>query len=160
MATQIGSLISAIGVKLKATFPDYDIIYGIPASGVRAPSGSVAYVHFAQEKGVFAGSQLGGPVRVSPTIAVTVCRPYSSDPTKIASEQATAELGADLRISICGLIMAHIMGTTPITGFTGQAIWISDYVMTPAILDIGTGQSTESFTAEFTLNYSSTYGGR
>ena len=160
MATQIGYLISAIGAKMLATFPTYSVVYGIPASPVRAPDGNTIYVHFAQERGTFAGSQLGGPVKVSPTIIVSVYRPYTSDPTLIASEQATAELGADIRLAICNLVMDNITGTAPITGFTGHALWVTDYTMTPAILDIGTGQSTESFTAEFTFAYSSTYGGR
>lgn len=161
MATLVGALIEVLGDKLGDTFPDHQIIYGMPVpNGIRAATGDTVRIHYMQERGTYSGSQAGGVVRVSPMISITVESAYSSDSTELATHQASIDTGADLRQAVADMIMDHLMGTAPIAVFAGQALWISAYTLTPAVLDIGPGQSTESVTAEFTFNFSNTYEGR
>ena len=161
MSTLVGSLIEALGTKMATAFPGYSIIYGMPVpNGIRVPTGNAVRIHYMQERGTYSGSQAGGVVRVSPMIAITVEKAYSSDSTTLATHKASIDTGADLRQAVADMILKHLMGTAPITAFAGQALWISAYMLTPSVLDIGPGQSTESVTAEFTFNFSNTYEGR
>lgn len=160
MSTLVGSLIAAIGTKMTATFTGYTVIYGLPVpNGVRDGTNEVR-VHYMQEQGKFSGSQLGGVTTVSPLISVTVQRAFTSDSTLLATQQSLIDLGADLRLAISALVMDHVTGAAPITVFAGQALWVTDYTLTPSCMDIGAGQSVESVTAEFQFNFSRSYGGR
>ena len=161
MSTQVGALIQAIGEKMETAFPDHSVIYGMPSpNGIRLPLGDTVRVHYMQERGTFSGSQLSGPVIVSPVISVTVETAYASDATELSVQQASMEIGADLRQAMQELVMAHVMGTAVIAAFAGQAIWITDYTLTPALNDIGASQSVEAQTAEFTFRFSRNYEGR
>lgn len=159
MATKVGSLIAAIGTKMATAFPGSSVIYGLPdSSGSYGLTGSVVFVHYLQEKGEFNGAQLGGASLVQPVISVTVARPFTGTSTTLAAEQSRIDLGADLRSAIGALIMDHVMGTAVITAFAGQALFVTEYTSTPSCLDLGTGQSMETVTAEFVFKFSSTYG--
>lgn len=160
MATLVGSLIAAIGAKMATTFPSYPVIYGLPAtSGLSDPVNEVR-IHYMQETAKFASSQLSGPTTVSPLISVTVQRTLATVSTTLSAHQSLIDLGSDLRLAISALIMDHVTASAPIAAFAGQALWVTDCVMTPSCLDIGTGQSTEAVTAEFRFNFSRSYGGR
>lgn len=160
MATKIGALIQAIGERLELDFPGFSVVYGQPsANGVRVYTGNVIRVHYMGERGTYSGSQLGGMVRASPVISVTLQQPYASDSTAVETAQATADLLADLRLSVSALVLEHAT-TAPIAGMEGVGLWVTDYNATPGILDIGPGQSSESVTVEFSFNYTNTYGGR
>lgn len=161
MATKIGSLIAGIGAKMASTFPTYAVIYGLPdGSGTYGPTSGEIYVHFSQESGEFSGNQLGGVSVVSPTISVSVWRALSASSTSLSTQQSLLDLAADLRIAINAMVLAHADGSSPITGLSGSSLWVTEYTLTPAQLNLGTGQSTESVTAEFTFKLSSTYGSR
>lgn len=161
MSTLVGSLIEAIGARLAADFPDFEIIYGLPAGsdfiGAATPS---IRVHYRQERGVFSTSQLGGVVRVSPEIVVTLQQPYTGSAANLADQQASAETAADLRLSISDLVMDHVTGSATIAAFAGQALWVTDYTMTDSILDNGSGQSLEAITMQISFEFSRNYGGR
>lgn len=158
MSTLIGSLIEAIGDRLASDLPGYSIVYGLPVAGgdyIGASTPSIR-VHYRQERGVFAGSQLGGPVRVSPEIVVSLQRPYYSDASTLADQQSSMELSADLRDSVAALVMDHVTGVSVIAAFAGQALWITDYTMTDSVLD----GLTETITCQFSFEFSRPYGGR
>lgn len=161
MSTLVGSLIEAIGDRLASDFPAYEIIYGLPAGsdyiGAATPS---IRVHYAQERGAFAGSQLGGVVRVSPTLIVTLQRPYTGSQADLDDQQDSAELASDLRLSVSDLVMDHVTGAATIAAFTGQALWLTDYTLTDSVLDLGTGSSTEAITLQLSFEFSRNYGGR
>ena len=161
MATKVGSLIAAIGTKMASTFTGFSVVYGLPdSSGSYGLTGAVVFVHYREEKGEFTGSQLGGSMLVQPVISVTVARPFTGTSTALASEQSRIDLGADLRAAIGALVMDHVMGTAPIADFTGQALFVTEYASTPSCIDLGTGQSMEAVTVDFTFKFSSTYGSR
>lgn len=161
MITLIGSLIEAIGARLGADFPGYSIIYGLPSGedyiGASTPS---IRVHCAQERGVFAGSQLGGPVRVSPTITVTLQRPYDGSQAVLADQQASADLASDLRLSVSGLLMDHVTGVEPIAAFAGQALWATEYTLTDSVIPVNDKKGTEAITFQISFEFSRNYGGR
>ena len=156
-------LIEAIGDRLESDFPGYGIIYGFPAGpdfiGAADPS---IRVHYAQERGVLSGSQLGGPVRVSPSIIVTLQRPYDGSPASLESQQGSISLASDLRLSVFNLIMDHVTGVASIAAFDGQALWITDYTMTDSVQYLGpeSGGNIESITIQFSFEFSRNYGGR
>ena len=52
------------------------------------------------------------------------------------------------------------MGTAIIADFTSQALFVTEYASTPSCIDLGTGQSMEAVTVDFTFKFSSTYGSR
>lgn len=160
MSTLVGALIEAIGDRLASDFAGHQIIYGMPAGSdfIGAASPSIR-VHYAQERGVFAGSQLGGPVRVSPTLIVTLQRPYSGSPAELDDQQGSAELASDLRLSVSDLVMDHVTGVATIAAFSGQALWLTDYTLTDSVLDIGTA-SIEAITLQLSFEFSRNYGGR
>lgn len=161
MATKLGYLVAGIGTKLAATFPTYSVVYGLPdGTGVYGPDQGTIFVHYAQESGELSGNQLGGVVVVSPTISVTISRALNGDSTSLSVQQSLIDLSADLRLAISDMVMGHATGSATISGLSGVPLWISDYTMTPAAVNIGAGQSTESVTAEFTFKMSSTYGSR
>ena len=161
MATKIGSLVAGIGAKMAATFPTYSVVYGLPdGTGTYGPNGGEVYVHFAQESSEFSGNQLGGVSIISPTISVSVWRSLSASSTLLATQQSLIDLAADLRVAILAMVLAHVDGSATISGLSGSSLWVTDYTMTTAQIDIGAGQSTESVTAEFTFKLSSTYGSR
>lgn len=161
MSSLAGNLIAAIGTKMASAFPGYSIVYGQETPGIDGPNKSVR-IHYIQERGVFAASQVGGPVRVSPAILVTAKRPYSGNGSSLADHQATLDLSADLRNAIEALVMDHITGVAQIQAFAGQALWITDYLATPGLLFLGSQNSgsTESVTHQFSFEFSNTYGGR
>lgn len=160
MATLVGSLIAAIGAKMATSFPSYPIIYGLPAtSGLNSDVDEIR-IHYMQETGKFASSQLSGVTIVAPLISVTVQRTLSTVSTTLTAHQSLIDLGSDLRLAVSNLVMDHVTGVAPIAAFAGQALWVTDFVMTPSCLDIGAGQGTESVTAEFRFNFSRSYGGR
>ena len=159
MATLVGSLIAAIGTKMATAFPGYPIIYGLPATSGLGDVDEIR-IHYMQEMAKFASSQLSGPTTVSPLISVTVQRTLATVSTTLAAHQALIDLGSDLRLAISTLIMDHVTGSAPIAAFAGQALWVTDCVMTPFCLDNGVGNSTEGQTAEFRFNFSRSYGGR
>ena len=159
MSTQIGSIVESLGAALTLAFPAYSVIYGQPVeNGIRVPTGSTIRVHYMQERGTYATSQMSGPVRVAPLIAVTLERQFTGTPDSLEAMQEAAELASDLRSEIEAWVMANAMGTATIPGVSG--LWATDYTTTPARLPIGPGQSRESITIEISLNYVSTYGGR
>lgn len=161
MSTLVGALIQAIGEKMETAFPDHSVIYGMPVpNGIRYATGYSVRIHFMQERGVYSGSQGGGVVVVSPVISVTVETAFASDATELATQQASLEVGAELRTAIEELVMDHLTGSATITAFAGQALWITDFTLTPALNDIGPGQSVEAQTAEFTFRFSRNYEGR
>lgn len=160
MATLVGALIEAIGTKMAASFPGYPIIYGLPATSGLGSDVDEIRIHYMQETGKFSSSQLGGVTTVSPLISVTVQRTLATVSTTLAAHQSLIDLGSDLRLAISVLIMDHVTGPAPIAAFAGQALWVTDFVMTPFCLDNGMGNSTEGQTAEFRFNFSRSYGGR
>lgn len=160
MATLVGSLIAAIGTKMATAFPSYPIIYGLPATIGLGSDVDEIRIHYMQETGKFSGSQLGGVTTVTPLISVTLQRTLATVSTTLAAHQSLIDLGADLRLAISSLVMDHVTGATPIAAFAGQALWVTDYAMTPSVLDIGAGSGTEAVTAEFRFNFSRSYGGR
>lgn len=161
MSTLVGSLIEAIGTRLAADFPAYGIIYGLPVDSDYTGDGTPSIrVHYAQERGVFAGSQLAGPVRVSPTITVTLQRPYTGTPSVLADQNASAEIASDLRLSVSNLVMDHVTGVAPIAAFAGQALWATEYTLTDSVNYNGSGQSTEAITLQISFEFSRNYGGR
>lgn len=161
MSTLVGALMQAIGDRLAIDLPAYEVVYGLPTGsdfiGAATPQ---IRVHYQQERGTFNGSQLGGPVRVSPMLSVTLQRPYTGTPSELASQQSSAELAADLRLSICEMLMDHVTGIAPITAFAGQALWATDYTMTDSVMYNGEGQSLEAITMQISFEFSRNYGGR
>jgi len=160
MATQAGLLLTALGAKLAASFPTYAIRYGAPdSSGVLMQSGSYIYIRYTEETETVQQNQLQGTSVVTPRVMIHLERPYTSDSTAIAPHIALLELAADLRIAVNNMVIDHLLGTAPIAGWTG-ALWIQDQTTTPATLDIGSGQSTETVTVQFGFRMSRTFGGR
>jgi hypothetical protein len=161
MATQAGTLLTAIGAKLATDFPTYTIRYGSPdSSGVYTESGNFIYVRYTEEMEEAQGNQLGGVTTVKPRVMVHLERPYTGDSTDDAPHLALLELAADLRLSVNDLIMDNMTGS-PISGWpAGAALWITDCTTTPATLDIGSGQSTETVTLQFGFRFTRTFGGR
>lgn len=160
MSTLAGAIVEAFGDRLATDFPGFSIVYGAPSSnGLGVEIGKSIRIHWAQARGVLSSSQLGGPVTVQPILAVTASRPFSGDSKTLEDHQATLDFLADLRLSVMGLVMDNAT-TSPIPALSGQAMWITDYTETPAVLNIGEDCATESVTIEITLNHSNTYGGR
>lgn len=161
MATLVGSLMSAIGAKVGAAFPTFAVIYGRPAiGGAFVETADTVYVHFMQESSKPQGNQLMSPDVVSPILAVTVSRSLTTDPTALASSQATVDLLADLRVAIVNMVMDHTTGAAPISGFSGAGLWITDYTMTPSILSGIGSADREAVTAEFSFRFHRAFGGR
>lgn len=160
MATLVGALIAAIGTKMATAFPGYPIIYGLPATSGMGGDVDEIRIHYMQETGKFSGSQLGGVTTVSPLISVTVQRTLATESTTLPAHQSLIDLGADLRLAISSLVMDHVTGSAQIAAFAGQALWVTDYVLTPSWLDLGAGSGAEAVTAEFRFNFSRSYGGR
>jgi len=157
MATALGYLVTAIGAKMAATFPTFRVIYGLPSvDGDWGGMGDTVRVHCMQDRGTMSGSQVGGIVVTAPLISITVSRNFSADATLLATHLASLDMAADLRLAVNDLIMDNLLGSDPIEGLEGQALWVTGYTMTPAML----AELTESVTAEFEFNLSSTYGGR
>lgn len=160
MSTIVGNLVQGIGEALAAAFTGYSVIYGQPVeNGVRVPSGQTIRIHYGQERGTYAGSQLAGAATVQPLIYVTLERPYTGTPTDLTSHQESADLAADLRLCVANRILSHLQGS-PMTGLSGVSVWLTGFVTTPAVLAIGPGQSRETVTIEFSIHYATTYGGR
>lgn len=161
MATLAGAIVEAFGARMEDDFPGFEIVYGAPINnGLCVSIGESIRIHWAQARGTLGASQLGGPITVQPVLSVVLTRPLVGRAVDLATHQGTLDLCADLRASLFGLVMDHVTGVDPIAALAGNAMWITDYTETPAVLDIGDGQSTESVTIEITLNYSNTYGGR
>jgi hypothetical protein len=160
MATQAGLLLNALGTKLAASFPTYAIRYGAPdTSGVYTGSGNFIYVRYTEETETVQQNQLQGTSMVTPRVMIHLERPYAGTSTEIAPHLALLELAADLRIAVNNMVIDHLLGTAPIVGWTG-ALWIQDQTTTPATIDIGAGQSTETVTVQFGFRMSRTFGGR
>lgn len=160
MATQAGLLLTSIGAKLTATFPGYTIRYGAPdSSGVFMQSGNYIYVRYTEETETVQQNQLQGTTVVTPRVMIHLERPYTGDSTDDAPHLAILELAADLRNAVNSMVIDHLTGAAPISGWTG-ALWITDQTTTPATLDIGSGQSTETVTVQFGFRMSRTFGGR
>ena len=160
MATLVGSLIAAIGTKMAASFTGYDVIYGRPAvGGAFDVTANTVFVHLMQESAKVGGGLVGVDT-VNPILAVTVTRQLTTDSSTLASAQAMQDLLADLRVAIFDLVKDHTLGTSVISGFSGQSLWMTDYTMTPSLLTgIGVADK-ESVTAEFTFKFSRATGGR
>jgi hypothetical protein len=160
MATQAGLLLTALGTKLAASFPTYSIRYGSPdSSGVLMQSGQYIYIRYTEETETVRQNQLQGTSDVTPRVMIHLERPYTGTSTEIAPHLALLELASDLRIAVNNMVIDHLLGTAPIVGWAG-ALFITDQTTTPATLDIGAGQSTETVTVQFGFRMSRTLGGR
>lgn len=160
MSTLAGALIEAIGTKMETAFPGCAIIYGRPAvGGAFDVTDNTAFVHLMQESGKV-GMGVPGVDTITPLIAVTVTRQLTTDAETKATAQSTQDLLADLRVAITNLVYDHVRGTATIPAFAGQALYITDYTMTPSFLTGVEQASKEAVTAEFTFRFSRPTGGR
>lgn len=162
MATQAGTLLTAIGSKLDAATTGYTIRYGAPdASGMRTGFGKYIYVRYVEETETVGGNQLGGVCTVTPRIMIHLEQPYTGDSTDDDPHLALLELASDLRLAIGAMVLDNATGTAAISGWpVGAALWVTDCTTSPATLDIGAGQSTESVTLVFGFKFTRTFGGR
>lgn len=160
MATVAGTLLAAIGAKLGTALGNtYAVRYGAPDdSGVYTENAKVLTVRYTYEDSTIQGNQLGSPEVVTPRIMVSARRPFSDDSTALATHQSLLELASDLRLAVAQMVMAHCDGSAPISGL--GALWILGSSTTPATLDIGAGQSSESVTIEFQFRTTRNYGER
>lgn len=160
MATQAGILVAAIGAKLAAVFPTYDILYGLPDdSAAYIGDGSKIVIRYLEEETQAAGNGLGGLVNVRPRVSILLRRPFATGTASaLATHQATLDLAADLRQAITAMVLDNVTGVAPISGI-GGSLWIADYRTIPSLLDIGTG-SYESVGVEFGFRLTRNYGDR
>ena len=161
MATLVGSLIAAIGAKMTASFPTYSIIYGLPApGGAFVEIVDTIRVHYLQESSKAQGNQVGSPDVVNPIIIVSLSRSSDDDQTTLESAQEKLDLLADLRVAVVNMVMDHVTGVAPISGFSGVGLWVTDNTMTPSFLTGVGSASREAATAEFSFRFHRAFGGR
>ena len=142
MATLVGSLISAIGAKMTASFPTYSVIYGLPApGGAFVEIVDTIRVHYLQESSKAQGNQVGSPDVVNPIIIVSLSRSSDDDQTTLESAQEKLDLLADLRVAVVNMVMDHVTGVAPLLAFLPVVIIViskMDYKWTCCVVFCGT----------------------
>lgn len=160
MATQAGVLVAAIGTKLAAVFPTYEILYGLPDdSAAYIGAGNKIVIRYLEEDAQAAGNQLGGVVNVRPRVSIILRRPYATgSASALVTHQATLDLAADLRQAVASMVLDNATGAASIASL-GGSLWITDSRTVPSLIDIGTG-SYESVGVEFGFRLTRNYGDR